>query len=99
MLSLLFNSPYKNELAQIIQDIVTKDNVRKNIQSLIENQLLSKNDSWNVLVENAKKNIDTESTGRQFSLAKTERDLNRLQKLMRSNLANVNKNLTLMKII
>lgn len=77
-------------MAQIIQDVVTKDNVRKNIQTLIENQLLSKNDSWNVLVENAKKNIDTEATGRQFSLAKTERDLNRLQKLMRSNLANVN---------
>lgn len=85
----MFNSPYKNELAEIIQDIVTKDNVRKNIQTLIENQLLSKNDSWNVLVENAKKNIDTESTGRQFSLAKTERDLSRLQKLMRSNLSKV----------
>jgi hypothetical protein len=85
-----FFSPFKEELGRLIQEVVTKQNVRKNMESLIEDQLLSKNDSWNVLIENARKNFDAEAPGRQFSFARTNRDLRRFQRLMTSNLSKVN---------
>ena len=82
-------SSVKEARMKILEELATKENVKKELSDIVMNEFLNTDENWQLKYIDPEKNYDADSVGRQFNNNTQEDDFKRLQSLIKSGMENV----------